>query len=283
MTGWDGLVGRELRRALAHRPGARVAGGDLPALDVRFAGTLRARVLAFHPDWVVHLAAWTEVDACESDPARARRVNGEAAGNAALAARAAGARLLHVSTDYVFDGNRRKPRGEDDPVRPLSVYGRTKLEGEGAVRARLPGGRWTIVRGQSLYGTGRKSFPDAILRAATMKKEIPVVTDQIVSPTWARDFAEALVVLLERGAAGVFHVSAAESCSWNEFAAAVLEEAGVEDVRVTPLTAAALGRPAERPEWSVFDLGKYRRRTGRALRPWRRQLRDYLRARPGAA
>lgn len=283
VTGWDGLVGRELRAALAARGRCVVEGGDLPGFDALRAGQLRRRLARLVPDWVVHLAAWTEVDACESDAARALRQNGAAAGFVAREAARAGARLLLVSTDYVLDGAAAGPAAEDRPCRPLSAYGRSKLAGEAAVRAALAPGRWTIVRGQSLYGAGRKSFPDAILRAAAAQREIPVVTDQVVSPTWARDFAGALVALMDLGPGGVFHAAAAGACTWNEFATATLEEAGVTGVRVVPTTAAALGRPAPRPARSVFDTGKFERATGRRLRPWREMLRAYLRSTGRAA
>jgi dTDP-4-dehydrorhamnose reductase len=276
VTGWDGLVGRELRAALAGGAGVVVGGGDLPGLDVRFRGLLLHRARRFRPDWIVNLAAWTEVDACESDPRAALLSNAEGAGNAAAAARACGARLLQVSTDYVFPGDDPSPRSERDPVGPLSAYGRSKAAGESAAAALLPPGRWLVVRGQSLYGNGRKSFPDAILRAAAAKPEVPVVTDQVVSPTWARDFARILALLLRRGARGTFHASASGSCTWNEFARAVLEDSGGDPARITPATAASLLRPAPRPASSVFDLGKLARAAGLRPRPWREQLRDYL-------
>ena len=276
VTGRDGLVGRELRAALAGRPRAVVGGGDLPGLDVRFRGLLVHRALRFRPDWIVNLAAWTEVDACEADEPRALLANGRGAGNAAAAARASGARLLQVSTDYVFDGSASSPRTERAPVRPLSAYGRSKRAGEVEAAALLPPGRLLVVRGQSLYGSGRKSFPDAILRAAAAKPEVPVVTDQVVAPTWARDFAGILVGLMERGASGLYHASAAGSCTWNEFARAVLEESGGEPSRITATPGAARGRPAPRPARSVFDLGRLERAAGLRPRGWREQLREYL-------
>jgi dTDP-4-dehydrorhamnose reductase len=282
ITGWDGLVGRELRAALAFR-GAVVDGGDLPLFDVRSETAVRHRMRRFGPDQVVHLAAWTDVDACESDLLRAFRDNGDAVRVVARAAASVGARMLHVSTDYVFPGDDARPLREDSAVAPRSVYGASKLAGEQEVRRALPPGAWTIVRGQSLYGAGRKSFPDAILRAATTKTSIPVVTDQFVCPTWARDFAAGLVLLIERGATGDFHLSASDSCSWNEFARAVLEEAAVSGVTIAPTTAAALARPAPRPSHSLFDLSRFEAATGVRPRTWREMLREYLATRGSAA
>jgi dTDP-4-dehydrorhamnose reductase len=282
VTGGAGLVGRELRAALAARGRVAVAWGDLPAFDARLPGVVAAAFRRHRPDLVVHLAAWTEVDRCEEDPSRARRDNGVAAGVVARAAAAAGARVLLVSTDYVFDGASDRPWREDDRPRPLSAYGRSKLLGEHEVRAALRPGRWTIVRGQSLYGAGRKSFPDAVLGAAAKLARVPVVTDQVVAPTWARDFARGLVDLVAVGASGVFHLSASGRCSWNECARAAFEEAGLAPERVVAqtteerLAAAPPGAVAPRPAWSVFDLGRFERATGRRPRPWREQLRDYL-------
>ncbi|MHC4925172.1 MAG: dTDP-4-dehydrorhamnose reductase, partial [Planctomycetota bacterium] len=277
ITGWDGLCGRALRRVLASRGGFQVSGGDLPELDVRRPRSLQHRLLEASPDVVVHLAAWTDVDGCERDAPAAFLSNGRAAGHVADAARACGASLLHVSTDYVFDGTASRPYRETDRVRPISVYGHSKLQGEIEVRNRMPAGRWSIVRGQSLYGTARKSFPDAILRLSATKSEIPVVVDQVVSPTWAHDFASSLAALLEVRATGLYHASSGGSCTWNTFAAALLEEAGIHDVRITETTAEAFGRPAPRPAWSVFDCGKLERTTGHRQRSWRDQLRNYLR------
>lgn len=282
VIGAHGLVGSCLRPLLRDR-GHEVQGGDLPEADVTEPRRLEAWVGGARPHWIVNLAAWTDVDGCEGDPARANASNAEGAGNVARLCAARGAKMLHVSTDYVFDGRKGTPYSEEDAADPLSAYGKSKLLGESAVGEALPADRRLVVRGQSLYGEGKKSFPDAILRAAEEKPEIPVVTDQVVSPTWTRDFAEGLAALLEKGASGIVHVSAAGSCTWNEFARAVLEERGVRGARITETTAAALGRAAPRPAYSVFDLGKFERVTGIRPRPWREQLRDYLRTTGRAA
>ncbi len=282
LVGAGGLVGGALRPVLATR-GHLVEGGDLPECNVTIPSTLEALAGPGRPDWVVNLAAETDVDGCERDPAKADLVNGDGAGNAARLAAARGARLLQVSTDYVFDGKMDGPVAEDAPPAPLSAYGRSKLAGERAAAEALPADRLLVVRGQSLYGAGRKSFPDAVLAAARTKASVPVVTDQVVSPTWAADFALGLADLVEGGASGVFHLSATGSCSWHDFARAVLEEAGMDPARIAPTTAAALGRPAPRPARSVFDLGKFTRRTGRFPRPWREQLRSYLASKGGGA
>jgi dTDP-4-dehydrorhamnose reductase len=282
VAGARGLVGGALGPLLAER-GHRVVQGDLPEVDLRRPDALAAWLEGERPDWVVNLAALTDVDGCEKSPGEASACNGAGAGNLAVAASRRGARLLQVSTDYVFEGSARRPLAEGDLPHPLSAYGRSKLEGERAAAAALPPDRLLVVRGQSLYGAGGKSFPDAILDAARTRAGIPVVTDQVVSPTWTRDFAGGLALLMEKGASGTFHLSSAGHCTWNEFAKAVLEDAGVQGVRITDTTAAALGRPARRPAWSVFDLRKFERTTGLAPRPWREQLRAYLRSSGRAA
>ena len=277
ILGAEGLVGSALRPELAER-GHSVDGRDLPGCNVADPASLAAAAGEARPDWIVNLAAITDVDGCEKDPVRAALVNGVGAGHAARLAAECGARFLQVSTDYVFDGRKGAPYLEGDPPAPLSAYGRSKLAGERAAAAALPADRLLVVRGQSLYGAGRKSFPDAILAAAAAKPGVPVVTDQSVSPTWAPDFARGVADLLERGVHGIVHLSALGSCTWNEFARAVLEDAGLDPARIVPTTAAALARPAARPAYSVYDLGRFEAATGRLPRPWREQLRSYLAA-----
>lgn len=281
VTGANGLVGSALCPALSSR-GWDVRPTDLPDGDIRSPSLLARALGGDRPDWIVNLAAFTDVDACEGDSAKADACNGAGAENVARLARDRGSRLLHVSTDYVFDGQSRVPYGEEDPPNPLSAYGRSKLLGETAIRQTLQGERWLIVRGQSLYGGGgtRKSFPDAILKKAypPMPVDLPVVTDQIVQPTWNRDFADALVRLLDAGASGVFHFASSGYCSWHEFAKAAFQELPEPpSARITEMTAASLGRPARRPAWSVFDTAKYEGTTGHRPPSWRESLREYAR------
>ena len=146
----------------------------------------------------------------------------------------------------------------------------------------LPADRLLVVRGQSLYGEGAKSFPDAIGRKAGEGKPIPVVTDQTVSPTWARDFAEGLAALLRANASGLFLLSASGHCTWFEFAKEVLREWGADPALVVPTTAKALARPAKRPAWSVFDLSTFEKATGTKPRDWKSQLHDYRESRRAA-
>jgi len=287
VLGCKGLVGSSLFGPLVAK-GAFVAGLDLhDGGDVRNLDRLRGTVLALPDprsfDWVVNLAAMTAVDACESDPAAADAANAEGARNAALVAGEIGARLLLVSTDYVFDGARSEPYAETDAPNPLSVYGRSKLRGEERAREVLDPRRLLVVRGQSLYGEAIKSFPDAIARAARDGKPVRVVTDQVVSPTWAADFAAGLVDLMVGGADGLFHLSASGHCTWFEFAEFVFREWRIDRARLEPTTVESLGRPAPRPAWSVFDLRKFETAAGRTPRRWEDQFLDYSRSKGRAA
>lgn len=272
VTGGRGLLGRPLVRRLAARHD--VTAVDVEDLDVTDADAVAHEFSRVRPELVVNLAAWTDVDACESDEPRAMRVNGGGAANVAAACRATGAALMHVSTDYVFDGRKSDAWTESDPTGPLSVYGRSKLAAEEHVRA--SGVRWTIVRAQSLYGAGKKSFPDAIVARARSGQPVRVVTDQRVQPTWVEDFADALVRLADCGATGTFHVANSGSCTWWECARATLDMSGLQHVEVGAILAADLARPAPRPSNSVFDCSRYERATGAAMRPWRAALAEYL-------
>jgi dTDP-4-dehydrorhamnose reductase len=272
VTGARGLVGGPLVRRLsaAHE----VLGLDLPEFDVRDADACTAAVVRFRPERVLHLAAWTDVDGAEKNPAGAAAVNDTGTRNVALACRATGAAMLYVSTDYVFDGSKTSPYGEDDPVGPLSAYGRTKLAGEEHVRSLAP--KWWIVRCQSIYGAGKKSFVDAILARAESGQRLSVVTDQRVSPSWCEDVAEALASVVLSAAPGLYLASNGGSCTWLECARAALDLRGMQHVPIEPTTAAKLARPAPRPANSLFDCSKLERATGRRMRPWRDALAAYL-------
>lgn len=273
LTGGRGLLGTPLATRL-RAGGADVSVTDVPEVDVTDADGVRRAVSAFEPDVIVHLAAWTDVDGCEREPGRADRVNAHGTRVVAEAAAAAGAKLLYISTDYVFDGASEAPYTEGARTAPLSVYGRSKLRGEDHVRELgLPG--W-IVRCQSIYGRGKKSFADAILARARAGDPLRVVTDQVVCPTFAEDLAEALADVVFRAPDGLYLASNSGSCSWYEFARAVLDESGLTDTPISEITAAELGRDAPRPAHSGFDCTRLETAIGRTMRPWRDALRSYL-------
>jgi dTDP-4-dehydrorhamnose reductase len=273
VTGARGLVGGPLVRRLS-AVGHHVDALDLPELDVRDAAACRDAVLSLGAERVAHLAAWTDVDGAEKDEAGAAAVNAEGAANVAAACAASDVPMLYVSTDYVFDGTKGAPYREDDATNPLSAYGRTKLEGERRVRATAP--RWWIVRCQSIYGAGKKSFVDSVIARAASGAPMTVVADQRVSPSWCEDVAEALAAVLLKAPPGVYHASNSGSCTWLECARAALDLAGLAHVPIEPTTAAKLGRPAARPAMSQFDCSKLASATGHVPRPWRDALAAYV-------
>ena len=267
VTGAKGQLGVELLDVLGRQHD--VVGLDLPELDITSAEATRV-IADTRPAWVVHAAAWTDVDGCERDPERALLVNGEGTRRVAEACRAVGAGLVYLSTDYVFDGRKGAPYLEADPVSPLSAYARSKVAGEDAVRANAP--RWAITRTAWLFGVSGKNFVKTIVEKAAAGGPLRVVDDQVGSPTYARDLAEAIAQLVSRGLTGAYHLTNAGSCSWYAFTHAILEEAGMADVAVTPMTTAELGRPAPRPAISVLANHAWVAAGMRPLRPWREAL-----------
>jgi dTDP-4-dehydrorhamnose reductase len=222
---------------------------------------------------VFNCAGYTNVDRCESEPDLARAVNGEGPGHLACAARDAGAVLLHVSTDFVFDGERRAPYVEDDAPNPLSVYGRSKLAGDRGVAA--AGGRWVIARTAWLYGRNGRNFVDTMLRLAREGKDLSVVTDRVGSPTWTRDLAGAIVALIRADARGIYNAVNRGACSRYEQVLEIVRLAGLA-VRVNPVDSRAFPRPAATPAYSALDVSRLARDTGHVMRPWQQALRDYL-------
>ncbi|HEY5196960.1 MAG TPA: dTDP-4-dehydrorhamnose reductase [Solirubrobacteraceae bacterium] len=254
VTGAGGMLGQDVVRAGSRR-GHGVCGLTRAELDVCDPGAVAAAVGRLQPDVVVNCAAWTDVDAAETAEDRALAVNGHAAGVLARECAAVGARLVHVSTDYVFDGRADRPYLESDAVGPCSAYGRTKLAGELDVLA--AGGGHAVVRSSWLFGSGGRNFAATMLRLAGDGRDtVSVVTDQVGCPTFTGHLGDALVELAERLAgdgdsAGIHHVAGSGRCSWNAFAAEIFAQAGV-DCRVLPATSAEMARPAPRPAWSVL-------------------------------
>ena len=272
VTGAGGMLAHALLPALAAGGHEALALARADA-DVTRADVLRRRAAAFRPDWVVNLAAYTDVDGCESAPDRAFLVNGLGARNAALAAADAGAGVLTVSTDYVFDGRGEAPWREHDAVGPLSVYGRSKLAGERAATAVNP--RHLLVRTAWLYGRGGRNFVDTILARARAGSPLRVVDDQLGSPTWTGDLAPALIALMERREYGTYHVTNAGETTWYRFAVEICERAGIA-VPIEAIHSVELGRPARRPAYSVLHNGWYEQVTGRRMPEWRDALARHL-------
>ena len=223
---------------------------------------------------VIHTAAFTAVDLAEEKEADALRANETATYNLSEVCARKRIPIVVLSTDFVFDGEGTRPYREDDPVRPLSAYGRTKLAGERAAIAAHPKGA-KIVRTQWLYGPRGKHFPGTIRELARTRKELKVVDDQIGSPTTTLELAPALWDVLFRAEPGIWHAACEGACSWFDLAVATLEVAGVKDVVVRPCTTAEFPRPARRPAYSVLDCSKLAALRGRRLAPWREALRSF--------
>jgi dTDP-4-dehydrorhamnose reductase len=279
------MLGHDVERA-GERAGHELTLVDLPELDITDARAVDA-VLdelgeASTLDGIVNCAAWTDVDGAEAQPDAARAVNADGAGVLARAAAARGMPLLHISTDYVFDGappldgdRRPRPYLESDPTGPRSVYGRTKLEGEQQVLAASPA--HTVVRTAWLYGLDGANFPATMLRLAGEREAVQVVTDQVGSPTWSGHLAPAILGLLERGVSGLLHLTGGGHVSWCGFAEEIFRQAEV-DCRVEPTTSEEFVRPAPRPAWSALESS---RDDVLPLPPWQDGLAGYLAARAG--
>jgi dTDP-4-dehydrorhamnose reductase len=265
------MLGHDLMAVL----GEKARGIDLPEIDITDFASVRKTLLTLKPEVIINVAAYTDVDGCESNVDQAMAVNGEGVGLLALTAREIGARLVQISTDYVFNGGKGAPYVEGDSTGPLSVYGESKLAGE-MNAAMAP--QHLIIRTQWLYGLNGKNFVETMLRLAGEKRELAVVDDQIGSPTFTKDLARAIKALLDNGCTGVYHAANSGFCSWNEFAKAIFAEEGLP-VTVTPMTTKELNRPANRPLYSTLDCSKLTADTGFAPRPWREALREYLQLR----
>ena len=271
VIGANGMLGHDLMKVLE----GDVRGLDLPDIDITSLESVRRVLLTLKPKIVINAAAYTDVDGCETDVEQAMAVNGEGVGLLALTAREIGAKLVQISSDYVFDGSKGTPYREADPVGPLSVYGESKLAGE-LNAAMAP--EYLIIRTQWLYGIHGKNFVETMLRLAGEKSELAIVDDQIGSPTWSYDLALSIKALLEKGCVGVYHAANSGYCSWKEFAEAIFEEAGLQ-VKVNSMTTQELNRPANRPLYSTLDCSKLTEDTGFRPQQWREALKSYLKLR----
>lgn len=269
VTGARGMLGRDLLVAL-QAAGQDVRGLGSAELDVRDGAAVAREVREV--DVVVNAAAWTAVDDAETHEAEAHAVNATGAGHLARAAARAGARLVQVSTDYVFPGDARTPYRELDPVDPRSAYGRTKAAGERAVLG--ADAEHLVVRTAWLYGAHGACFPRTIARLARERDHLDVVDDQHGQPTWTRDVARVVVDLVLGGVpGGVYHATSSGSTTWFGFAQEVVHAAGLDPAVVRPCTTADFPRPAPRPAWSVLGHEALTRVGVEPIGPWRERWR----------
>ena len=267
VAGSGGMLGRDLVAALAAHD---VTALDRASLDVT---DLDACVEATTgQDIVVNAAAWTAVDDAETHEAQAFSVNALGAANLARACSASGARMVQLSTDYVFAGDATSPYAEDAPLAPRSAYGRTKAAGEWAVRAHLPSASW-VVRTAWLYGAHGPNFVKTMARLAQERATVSVVDDQRGQPTWTVDLASAIVRMVEAEAAfGTYHITSSNQATWFDFARAIFSGLGLDPARVGPTTTDAFPRPAARPAYSVLGHESWRRGGLDLLPPWQQSL-----------
>jgi len=272
VLGGAGMLGRALVPALEDA-GWKVRAYDIEDADITIASEIHDLVAASGADAVVHAAAMTDVDGCEKDPDLAYRINAIGTRNVAAACRDLGADLLYVSTDFVFDGEKRSPYLEDDPVAPLCVYGRSKEWGERFVRELT--NRHFIVRTQWLFGPGGKNFVDTMRRVFAERDQVRVVADQIGCPTSTRDLSAAITRILDHGGHGTYHASCTGETTWFGLAEAVARAVGFGG-RLEPTTAAEWNAPAPRPEYSVMRNFHLELTIGDPFRPWEDAVAEYL-------
>lgn len=293
VTGGKGQLGNELRRCLetmeaeigpvpAEYAGAEADFVDCDALDISDAAAVAAWFAKRGPyDLVINCAAVTNVDGCEADEAGAYRVNAAGAENLARGAVACGARIVHVSTDYVFPGTDPEPRCEDDPVRPISAYGRTKWAGEVLVRAACP--RHFVVRTAWLYGYVGRNFVKTVLGLARERGAVSVVSDQYGNPTSANDLAYEILKIALTDRYGTYHCTNNGTCSWFDFAVAVVDSVGIPCEKEALTSAEYKERfpaSAERPAYSSLRNKHLEDTVGDEMRPWQESLSTYLKRLP---
>jgi dTDP-4-dehydrorhamnose reductase len=267
--GASGLLGKALIREWTEDA---VVGFSSRDVDIRDAPAVRAIAEKTEPEWVVLAAAYTDVDGCENNPDLAFAVNRDGAANVAQAAKKTGAKLLFLSSDYVFDGKRTTPYEINDARNPQSVYGRSKAEAEVGLLELMP--ESCIVRTSWLFGMGGKCFPDTILKLAASRQTLDIVNDQRGCPTYTVDLARAIIRLSRESASGIVHVTNSGDCTWFEFASAIVQQAGLATT-LRPVSTEQMARPAPRPAYSVLSA-KSLQRFAIEMPTWDDALQRYL-------
>jgi dTDP-4-dehydrorhamnose reductase len=272
VTGAKGQLGTDLLLLLSDR-GYEVYGYGREELDITNCDQVKRVIFEVHPDVVIHAAAYTKVDLAESETDLAYLINAYGTRNVAVASETVNAKLVYISTDYVFDGTANTPYNEFSATNPQSVYGKSKLAGEQFVRDLHS--KFFIVRTSWVYGKHGNNFVKTMLKLAKERNELMVVNDQVGCPTYTVDLANCILDLIQTDKYGIYHVSNTGQCSWYEFAKAIFEEAGV-NVKVNPCTTKDFPRLAPRPSYSVFDHMALRLNGFNNVRDWKKALKDYF-------
>lgn len=280
VIGSKGMLGRDLGEVLrspffAHPTSHwEIVEWDIDDIDIREEHDTIANIGALRPEIVINVAAYTDVDGCESLEEKAFAINAEGMRHVAQGAMKCQAKVVYISTDYIFDGEKKEPYFENDPPHPINVYGRSKWKGERYVQTLLKDA--LIIRTQWLYGKHGKNFVTSILRQAREKKVLSIVDDQIGSPTYTIDLSKAIAALIQCNAIGVYHVANRDHCTWYTFGQTILKFSGMSGVNVIPVSSKDSGRSAPRPSYSVLSTMKLKQETGITLRSWQEALKDYL-------
>ena len=283
VIGADGQLGRDLLEVLSHHQLTPLGHADA---DITDRASVTSALAAAKPDWVINAAAMTHVDRCEDDAEQAFLVNAIGARHVAEASKENNASLIHISTDYVFDGSKRSPYVESDETNPINAYGISKLAGELYVRYLQP--EHYVVRTSGLYGAhpcrgkGGRNFVDTMLALADERDEINVVSDEVLTPTYSIDLAHQVAAIIDKAPPpGVYHATNAGECSWYEFAREIFRIAGKE-IAVGETTSAAWGAPATRPAYSVLDNAALRDAGIDSMPDWRDALQRFMASRVSA-
>ncbi|WP_419955653.1 dTDP-4-dehydrorhamnose reductase [Neobacillus niacini] len=272
VTGAAGQLGKDVLLEL-ERKNHQAYGLDRQQLDITIEEDVMAYISEVKPDVILHCAAYTNVDAAEENEDAAYAVNAAGTEYLAKAAKLNGAKMLYVSTDYVFDGSANEPYEVDEPTKPLGAYGRTKLAGEQLLQKQLD--EFFIVRTAWVFGIHGNNFVKTMLRLGKERGEVGVVHDQVGSPTYTVDLAQFMVELMETDKYGVYHATNSGICSWYEFAVEIFKQAEL-NVTVNPLTSDQFPRPAARPNYSVLSKKRIEQEGLNPLRDWKEALAAYL-------
>jgi len=272
ITGAKGMLGSDLMKVLSRN--YQTVGIDKEDGDITKKDEIIKVISDANPSLVIHTAAYTDVDGCEGDPDLAYKVNVIGTQNICLACQKVGAAVMYLSTDFVFDGNKKTPYIEFDQPNPINIYGKSKLAGEQYVQSLLH--KFFVVRTAWLFGKKGKSFVKTILKLAKRKKELKIVNDQIGSPTHTLDLIHQLIPLLNTDSYGIYHITNKGSCSWYEFAQEILKCGKIKEVEIKPIFSYQLNRPAKRPAFSVLRNYCLELTVGDTMRSWEDALKRYM-------